>query len=85
MLTLFKKSYNSLKGLNKRNKTNKPSCEDKDKLSLKSSNMSVNFGSECEKILAAEYIETSFEHFFIFGLILSKKLNTMHDKLHISH
>lgn len=62
-----------------------PECEDRDKLSLKSSNMSVNVGSVCEKILSAECFEKSSKQTFIFGLILSEKMNTMYDKLYISH
>lgn len=61
-----------------------PECEDKDKCSLKSSNMSVNFGSVWKKILSAECFEKSSEQAFIFGLILSEKINTMYDKFHMS-
>lgn len=61
-----------------------PECEDKDKFSLKLSNMSVNFGSVCKKILSAECFEKSSEQDFIFGLILSEKIITMFDKFYMS-
>lgn len=50
-----------------------PECEDKDKLSSKSSNMSANFGSVCEKTLLAEVSEVSEAQSLIVGLNLSWK------------
>lgn len=50
-----------------------PECEVKDKLSLKSSNISVNFGSVCEKTLLTEVSEVSEAQPLIVGLNLSVK------------